>query len=96
VECRSGQTTLTCQAENISISGLLIRTGDPFSQDEEITVRFSMPASGSAIECRARVAHVVPEAFMGIQFMDLSPELTDVIEKHVSAAPALQASDKQS
>ncbi len=95
VECRSGQASLTCQAENVSISGLLIRAETPFPEDQEISVRFSFPASGQTVECRARVAHIVPGAFMGVEFVDLPPALAAVIEAYISAAPALQSKVKR-
>ena len=94
VECQSGQTSLTCQIDNVSISGLLIRANNPFPQDEELNLRFSMP-SGSVIECRARVAHMVPDAFMGVEFMDLAPDAAAAIEEFIESAPALQAKGKQ-
>jgi hypothetical protein len=94
VECRSGQTVCTCQVENVSISGLLIRTVQPFPQDQEFTVRFSLP-SGHVIEGSARVAHAVPEAFMGVEFVDLPPDSAAVIEAFVEQAPALQAGSRR-
>jgi len=94
VECRSDKASLACQIDNISISGLLIRTPDPFPQHEELHLRFSMP-SGRLVECRARVAHMVPDAFMGVEFVDLAPEAAAAIEEYIAAAPALQAKSRQ-
>ena len=91
IECRAGQTILEARAENVSINGLLIRTETPFPEDEEIAVRFSLPASSDVIQCRARVAHTVPDAFMGVEFRDLPQESLDRLEKYIAAAPALQA-----
>jgi hypothetical protein len=81
--------------ENISISGLLIRTASPFPQDQVFTVRFPIPSSEDVIECRARVAHCVPEVFMGAEFVDLAPGAAAVIEQYVAEAPALQAKTRQ-
>lgn len=94
IECHSGQTSLACQIDNVSISGLLIRTENPFPQDEELNLRFSMP-SGREIECRARVAHMVPDAFMGVEFLDLAPEAAAALEGYIAVAPALQAKGKR-
>ena len=91
IECRAGNTALQARAENVSISGLLIRTETPFPEDQEITIRFSLPDSAHVIQCRAHVAHVVPDTFMGVEFLDLSPEFLELIEKYIAAAPALQA-----
>ena len=85
VECRAGQTALQGNAVNVSTSGLLIRTETPFPEDEEITVAFSLPGSARVIQCRAQVAHVVPNAFMGAEFLDLPPESSERIEKYIAA-----------
>ena len=90
IECQAGQTTLQARAENVSVSGLLIRTETPFPEDKEITIRFPLPGSAHVIQCRAHVAHIVPDAFMGVEFLDLPPGSLDLIEKYVAAAPALQ------
>ena len=90
IECQAGQTTLQARAENVSVSGLLIRSETPFPEDEEITIRFSLPASSEVIQCRARVAHTVPDAFMGVEFLDLPQDSLDRIEKYIAAVPALQ------
>jgi Tfp pilus assembly protein PilZ len=96
VECHSGQTTLEGQAQNISVSGILIRTPTPFPDDEEITLRFTLPGSSHRIECCGRVAHAVPQAFMGVEFVDLPEDVLDRIEKYIaSAATDLQARVKR-
>ena len=95
IGCRSGQVTLEGRAENISISGVLIRTATPFADDEEIAISFSLPASSHRIECRARVAHAVADAFMGVEFVNLPQDLLDRIEEYIAAAPALQAKIKR-
>ena len=95
VECRSGDIVRNCRAENISISGMLIRTGDPFPQHEEILLRFSMPPSESMVECRARVMHAVPDAFMGVEFIDVPAARAETIEQYVAAAPAIQGKGKK-
>ena len=96
VECRSGRVTLEGLAENISTSGILIRTPTPFPDDEEITLRFTLPGSSDKIECRARVAHAVPDAFMGVEFVDLPEDLLERIEEYAAtAATALQARIKK-
>lgn len=95
VECRSGPVSVEARAENVSTSGMLIRTLTSFAEDEEITLRFSLPGFSDRIECRARVAHAVADAFMGVEFVDLPTDLLDRIEQYVSATPALQAKIKQ-
>ncbi|MGH9785432.1 MAG: PilZ domain-containing protein [Terriglobia bacterium] len=86
IECRSDQATLEGRGENISVSGLLIRTPTPFAEDEEITLRFTLPGSSDRIECRARVAHSVPDSFMGVEFVDLPDALLERIEEYIATA----------
>jgi len=90
IECRAGQVTLEGRAENASVNGLLIRTETPFSEDEEIAIRFSLPGSTHVIQCRASVVHSVPDAFMGVEFLELPQDSLDLIEQYIASAPALQ------
>ena len=94
LECHAGRGTIQGKAENISTSGLLIRATKTFAEDEEITLRFSLPAgSEPEVQCRARVTHVVPDIFMGVEFLDLPPEITLLVEQYVAAA--LSKSEKR-
>ena len=90
VACRSGQVSREARAENVSASGMLIRTTTPFAEDEEITLQFALPGSSHRIECLARVAHAVPDAFMGVEFVDLPQDLFKRIEEYAATAAAGQ------
>ena len=65
---------------------MLIRTLTPFAEDEKIILRFTLPGSSDRIECRARVAHAVPDAFMGVEFVDLPQDLFERIEEYAATA----------
>ncbi|MBI3895925.1 MAG: PilZ domain-containing protein [Acidobacteria bacterium] len=86
VECQSGRETIQGKAENISPNGLLIRATKTFAEDEEITLRFALPGIEQVIQCRAHVAHVVPDIFMGVEFLELSPKVIPLIEEFIAAA----------
>ena len=79
------------RVENISVSGLLVRlpvsAGQTFPGDREITVSLAMPALTHAVQARDRVAHVVPDRFMGVEFQELDPELAQQVEQHVAVQP---------
>lgn len=90
IECRAAQANIAGIAENLSTSGLLIRAETAFDEDAEITVSFALPNASSGMQCRARVAHVVPNAFMGVEFLDLPKESLALIEQYVASNPALQ------
>lgn len=87
IECRSDSRRLLAKAENISISGLLVRCSEPFPHDSEMVVSFTLPGSNTAITTAARVAHVVPGVFMGLELTGLSPEARQQIDQYVAAAP---------
>ena len=85
VECRPrGDAVLSAHCENISISGLLVRCADPFPEDTEVSLSFELPGSGR-ITTNARVAHMVPAVFMGLEFDGLPEESRARIERSVEA-----------
>ena len=92
LECQSSQGVIQGKAENISTSGLLIRAATTFAEDEEVDLRFRLPGSEPEIQCRGRVAHVVPDVFMGVEFVDLPPEFNKLIQEYL----ALSKSEKRS
>ncbi len=91
LHCQSAQTLIEGKAENISVSGILVRTAKTFPEGEEIDIFFTVPGMTQGIQARGRVAHVVPEAFMGVEFVNLSPESTRQIEQYIAAQPVPKA-----
>ncbi|MBI4458687.1 MAG: PilZ domain-containing protein [Acidobacteria bacterium] len=85
LQCGARGETIQATAENISRNGLLIRAAKTFGEDEEITLSFSLPGSTKSIQCQARVAHVVPDLFMGIEFLGLASEAAQQVEEFVAA-----------
>lgn len=92
IECHSGSRMLLAKAENISVSGLLVRCTEPFVEDSEITVSFTLPGSNVAINSLARVAHLVPGVFMGLELTGLSPHALQQIDQYVAAAVSVAKS----
>ena len=86
IECRSGSKVLLVKGENISVSGLLVRCTEPFPDDSEIRVAFTLPGSNASISSVARVAHIVPGAFMGLELTGLNPEARQQIDQYVAVA----------
>jgi c-di-GMP-binding flagellar brake protein YcgR len=92
IECRRDQSVMHAHCENISINGLLVRCADPFPQDSEIIISFQLPGAQHPVRSQARVAHMVPAVFMGVEFINLSQESRDEIERYVGAhAPVAKA-----
>ena len=86
IDCQGVRDAVHGQATNISLRGLLVRCRTVFPEDEEIEVTFTLPGSRQPILSRARVAHVVPDAFMGLELLDPTPESREQIERYVAAA----------
>jgi hypothetical protein len=84
IECRSQQRVLLAKAENVSISGLLVRCTEPFEQDSEITVTFTLPGSSQTVQSRARVAHIVPGVFMGLELTGMAADARQEIGRFVA------------
>ena len=85
LHCQSAQTLIEGKAENISISGILVRTAKTLPQGEKIDLFFTVPGMTQGIQAQGHVAHVVPGSFMGVEFVDLSPESTQQIEQYIAA-----------
>ena len=88
IECSFEGKTVTAHAENISISGLLVRCDITFPQDSEGSVTWTLPDSAQPIRSKARVAHEVPDKFMGLELFGLSAADRERIERFVDAAAA--------
>lgn len=90
LECRSGQKVLSGIGENISVGGLLMRVQQTlFAWDEEVTMSFVLPGSTDTLEIRARVAHVVPDAFLGMEFAEMPFPTRERIENYIATAAAV-------
>jgi hypothetical protein len=86
ITCRGSGRVMEVHSENISSSGLLVRCDDPFPQDSDISVSFTLPDTISAIRLQARVAHVVPGVFMGLEFLEVPAESRGPIDSYVAAS----------
>ena len=91
IECSFGGQTVAGQAENVSISGLLVRCDTTFAQDSEGSITWTLPGSAEPIHSQARVAHEVPDKFMGLEIIGLSTADRERIERFVADAAVAPA-----
>lgn len=75
---------------NISVGGMFLRTETPYVVETFVKLEFSLPGEAKPILADGRVARAVPPSpnsenppGMGIQFMFLSPEDKEAIERFV-------------
>ena len=75
------------RAADLSTSGIRIESHEKLEAGDEVTLQFFVPGSRTRLKLRARVARrVVPdtpgiETGYGLQFLDLSPEQAEQIER---------------
>ncbi len=81
---------------NLSSWGVFIRTPSPFEPGENVILRFRLPEQAQPIRAMGRVVWSNTDpgkwggAGMGIQFLDLSAEQRDAIERHLANLVASQ------
>ena len=86
VQTEIGGMPYVAEARNISIGGMLVRTIYTLEEGKSIQLRFVLPETDQEIAVTAMVQHVSPDAYMGIRFLDLSPEDRARIQAYVDAA----------
>lgn len=74
-------------AKNISKTGLFIQSINPKDEGERFKIEFDLPGDNEAFNCMAKViwkrgylAKARYEPGMGLEFIDLSRDLTDKLE----------------
>ena len=85
VECKTGVQSIAGMTENIGLRGVLVRSERTCPWDELVSISFSLPDSSEVLTLGARLAHVVPDVFMGLEFLELSPGAREKIEQYVLA-----------
>ena len=88
---RSGFDVYHGKAENISISGLLVRSEKQSAADTTLNVKFLIPGANPSdsviVQAEARVAHLVPGVFMGLEFTQIPDSTRMAIEWYVNTIP---------
>lgn len=82
-----GDEPFFCTMRNVSASGMLIETEQLLVQGDQITCLFSLPASREIVAAGEAVRSLhMPDGLYqyGVQFIDLSPEFSEEIEKFVA------------
>ena len=85
IYCRSSQAIVEGTAEDVSPGGILVKTAKTSPRNEKLDVFFKVPGSAQAIEAGVQVVRSEPGVFMGLAFLDLSPESENVIQQYLTA-----------
>ena len=68
---------------DVSVGGMFFNVRFPLPIDSELSLTFRLYPTGPAITCRAKVVFAGVGLGMGIQFLDLSPEARQTLQKFV-------------
>jgi hypothetical protein len=88
VEYEGKQGTLHTLGPVISARGMFIETGDVFPYSAILKVRFRLPESGFPVAARCEVRYCLPGVGVGVEFIDLAPEIGWAIEMQVEKSSA--------
>ena len=97
VECKTAQTYALGHCENISETGMLIKTQQTFEVSQAATLRFVLPpvgTTGGAVQTGGLVVRAQKGEYMAVEFIGLRPPYRDAIAKHIEQrknAPVLTA-----
>ena len=74
------------ECENISETGMWVKTTTGFTDKQQVTLRFVLPpvGVGIAVQTRAVVVRTYPGQGVAFEFVDLSARSRDAIARYVS------------
>jgi hypothetical protein len=67
---------------------MLIRTARPAPEGDTIQLKFTLPAGEKELRVKAFVQHIVPGEYMGVQFVDLDPQVREAIQEFTESTSA--------
>ena len=87
VECETKEAYSLGRCQNISETGILVRTPETFELSTSVLVRFVLPPpTAVTVETRGTVVRVQPGESMGIQFVELKDRYRAAIADFVEQA----------
>jgi uncharacterized protein (TIGR02266 family) len=77
---------IRARSQDLSETGLFLETHHPLAVGTLIELRFSLPdGREEPITTRARVCNIDPMAGLGVEFVDLSPEVRERLRMYVAS-----------
>lgn len=83
VRCEALSRQEVLVTRDVSVGGLFVGAKKPFPRDSEVAITFQLKSNGPSVSCRGHVAYSIAGVGMGIQFIDLSEENRQAIEKFI-------------
>jgi hypothetical protein len=72
------------KAPDLSITGMFITAAGSFPEGTVLNLRFRLAATGVDVRTRCEVRYCHPGMGIGVEFIGLSPEAADAIERELS------------
>ena len=86
VRAQASGEAYSVEGRNISVGGMLVKTGKTLDEGVELRLEFQLPGDPAPIHATGVVQHVMPDAFMGIRFTELSEADRRRIEAYVGSS----------
>ena len=83
VQCEALERNEVMVTRDVSAGGMFVTSRFPFPLDSEVSLTFRLHPKGPPIVCRAKVRFSQSGVGMGIQFLDLSAGMREVLQKFV-------------
>ena len=83
VHCEAPERNEVMVTRDVSVGGMFINAHFPLPVDSELSLTFRLYPTEPAITCRAKVMFSRVGLGMGIQFLDLSQETRQILQKFV-------------
>jgi uncharacterized protein (TIGR02266 family) len=74
------------EGRNISAGGMLVKTEKTLEEGVQLRLEFQLPGDPAPIHATGVVQHVMPDAFMGIRFIEMTEADRRRIETYVGAS----------
>lgn len=88
VECKTPQNYILGNCQNISETGMWIKTRQPFDVSQEVTLRFALPpvSTGKVIQAQGVIVRVQEGEYMAVKFTRLRRDFRTAIIRFVERA----------
>jgi hypothetical protein len=79
---------------DISTRGMFINTSRSFPEGAVLNVQFRLAMTGAELHTRCEVRYCLPGVGVGVEFVEISPEGVQAIEKEIQLGTAGPGSEK--
>ena len=86
VECKAPECSEVRVSRDVSVGGMFFDVRFPLPLGSELSIAFRLSPAGASITCRAKVTFSRVGSGMGIQFLDLSAEAQQMLQRFVDEA----------